>query len=103
MKYDLKTTYRKNTFKTAAQIQTSHTKPVNVVLVINSLSEYPNGLVVTGSDDHTIGFHGIDPSVAIGYIKEHNGPGIFKTLRPSIRCEIKRNKMNESTIVKLSR
>jgi WD40 repeat protein len=46
---------------------------VNAVAVVYSLKEYPNGLIITGSNDQTIGIHDIETNQQLAQLKEHEG------------------------------
>ena len=57
------------------QCISAHKKYVNAVAVIFSLKDYPNGLVVTGSNDQTICIHEIDTNELVAQLKDHDGAG----------------------------
>ena len=46
---------------------------MNAVAVVYSLKEYPNGLIITGSNDQTIGIHDIETNQQLAQLKEHEG------------------------------
>jgi WD40 repeat protein len=55
----------------------SHKKYVNCVVVAYTLDGYPNGVVITGSNDQTIAFHDIESNKLLCQLKEHDGAGNF--------------------------
>ena len=58
-----------------SQTITSHKKYVNAVTVVYTLPDYPNGIILTGSNDQTISIHDIESNVDIAQLKEHDGAG----------------------------
>ena len=44
-------------------------------MVAYTVEEYPNGLIITGSNDQTIAFHDIESNKLIAQLKEHDGAG----------------------------
>ena len=48
---------------------------MNAVAVVYSLPGYPNGLIVTGSNDQVIAIHDIESNSNIAQLKEHDGAG----------------------------
>jgi hypothetical protein len=54
-----------------------HKKYVNAVTVVYTLEEYPNGLIITGSNDQTIAVHNIESNELIAQLHEHQGAGSF--------------------------
>ena len=55
------------------QTITTHKKYVNSVVVVYSLEEYPNGLIITGSNDQSIAIHDIESNTPIAQLNEHQG------------------------------
>ena len=53
-----------------------HKKYVNSVVVVYTLEEYPNGLILTGSNDKTIAIHDIESNKTVAVLEEHDGSGI---------------------------
>jgi WD40 repeat protein len=54
-----------------------HTKYVNAVAVAYTLSEFPKGLIMTGSNDQTIAIVCLETSEVVAQLKEHDGAGFF--------------------------
>ncbi len=52
-----------------------HKKYVNSVVIVYTLDAFPQGLIVTGSNDQTIAIHCIETSQLITQLKEHEGAG----------------------------
>ena len=52
-----------------------HKKYVNAVAVAYTLEEYPNGIIITGSNDQTIAIHNIESNELIAQLHEHQGAG----------------------------
>ena len=48
---------------------------MNAVAVAYSVEEYPNGLIITGSNDQTIAIHNIESNELIAQLHEHAGAG----------------------------
>lgn len=46
---------------------------MNAVVIVYSLPDYPNGLIVTGSNDQCIAVHDIESNVNVAQLKEHDG------------------------------
>lgn len=46
---------------------------MNAVTVVYTLKEYPSGLIITGSNDQTIGIHDIQSDQQLAQIKAHEG------------------------------
>ena len=59
------------------QTVNEHTKFVNSVAVIYSIANYPNGLIVTGSNDQTIAINDAQSRQLLCKLKEHEGAGKF--------------------------
>ncbi len=57
-----------------AQTITVHKKYVNTVAIVYTVEDYPNGLIITGSNDLTISIHDIESNKFIAQLQEHNGP-----------------------------
>ena len=57
-----------------------HKKYVNSVVVVYTLEEYPNGLILTGSNDKTIAMHNIESNEFLGSLDEHAGSGMTLSL-----------------------
>lgn len=72
---NLKNIYRTSNQYTQSQTITVHKKYVNAVVVVYTLTEYPNGLIITGSNDQTISVHDIESNADIAQFKEHDGAG----------------------------
>jgi len=43
--------------------------------VVYTLEEYPNGIILTGSNDKTIAIHNIESNEFLGILDEHQGSG----------------------------
>lgn len=66
---------------TEARSYTYHKKYVNALAVVYTLPAYPNGLILTGSNDKTISLHCIETCKLVGILQEHEGAGnIIKNL-----------------------
>ena len=63
-----------------AQTITVHKKYVNSVVVVYTLEEYPNGLILTGSNDKTIAIHDIESNKTVAVLEEHDGSGMLMFL-----------------------
>lgn len=50
-----------------------HKKYVNALAVVYTLHDYPNGLILTGSNDKTVSIHCIETSQLVGVLYEHEG------------------------------
>lgn len=61
-----------NTY-TEARSFTYHKKYVNAIAVVYTLPQFPNGLILTGSNDKTVSIHDIETSELVGLLQEHNG------------------------------
>jgi len=64
---------RSNQYSLAQTINV-HKKYVNAVAVVYTVEGYPNGLIITGSNDLTIAIHDIESNKFITQLQEHNGP-----------------------------
>lgn len=58
-----------------AQTIQAHKKYVNSVVVVYTVEDYPNGLVITGSNDKTIAIHDIESNKVIAQLEAHKEPG----------------------------
>ncbi len=52
---------------------TYHKKYVNSLAVVYTLPDYPNGLILTGSNDKTISVYAIETNEMVGLLEEHEG------------------------------
>ena len=68
---------RLNQYSAVQTISGAHTKFVNTAVVVYTLAEYPEGLVITGSNDQTIAVYSIQDKATIAHLREHQGPGLI--------------------------
>lgn len=52
---------------------TYHKKYVNAIALVYTLPAFPNGLILTGSNDKTVSIHDIQTSELVGLLQEHDG------------------------------
>lgn len=56
-----------------SSVYEAHTKYVNSVTVTYDVLDYPHGLIITGSNDQTIGIYDIKEGKVIANLSDHNG------------------------------
>ena len=64
-----------NSSYTETKSITYHKKYVNSLAIVYTLKKFPDGLILTGSNDKTISIHCIVSNKLVGVLDEHEGAG----------------------------